>query len=291
MRLPRPARRPTARLLLATGLLLLLPACVTRTVRDIAYQDPDLEIAFRKQVKGFRTVDQGYDHPAQISPSRLTYIFASIDVETSEGPDVTVREPAFATETLKPVGEHVSEALREADSSQQLVVKAMRKERRLGLFHRKYLTSFTAYVKGDLLYVHLGHVNWKVPPADEQKGRIPDPWPGERQMDFRVRQARGMTVVGPQDVAVEWRDPVFASSKILETRGVGAPKRRTVLMEEEVPEGEAPVTPADEVENLSPEVLRALADLEEQRRSGAITEAEYQARRLDILTSGAPGDP
>jgi hypothetical protein len=274
----------------AAALLLALPGCVTRSVRDVVHESPELEIALRKEVQGFRTVKRGFDHPAQIAPARIAYILAAIDIETRESKDTTVREAAFPTEILFDVGDGVSKAFEEADPNQELVVKALRMERRLGLFHRKHLTSFTTYVRGDLLYVHLGRVNWPVPKRDEERDEIPDPHPGEREMDFRVRQAQGMRVIGPQDLAVRWRDPVFASSKILESRGAGTPKRRTVLMEEEVPEGEGRVVPADEVENLSPEVLRALADLEEQRRSGGITEAEYQARRDEILRGAGPTD-
>jgi hypothetical protein len=286
-----PSRGSAAALALWAALALLLPGCATRSVKKVVYENPDLEVSLRRDVKLFRTVKKRYDHPIEIAPSRVTYILAAIDVETHEGKAVTVREAAFPTEILYDVGEAVSKAFTEAGPDQQLVVKAMRKERRLGLFHRKYLTSFTTYVKDDLLYVHLGRVNWKVPKRDEGQGKIPDPSPGRREMDFRVRQARGMRVVGPQDVAVEWRDPVFASSKILESRGAGAPKRRTVLMEEVVPEGEAPVAGSDDVEDLSPEVLRALAELEEQRRSGAITEIEYQSRRYDILRKGTSSQP
>ena len=36
-------------------------------------------------------------------------------------------------------------------------------------------------------------------------------------------------------------------------------------------------------ENLSPEQLRSLADIEEERRAGRITETEYRARRRAIL--------
>ena len=36
-------------------------------------------------------------------------------------------------------------------------------------------------------------------------------------------------------------------------------------------------------ENLSPEQLRSLADIEEARRAGKITETEYRARRRAIL--------
>ena len=64
-------------------------------------------------------------------------------------------------------------------------------------------------------------------------------------------------------------------------------------------ESEAPVAeeagpePAPEarIGDLSPEQLRALADLEEQRRDGAVTESDYRAQRARILQGpvSAPG--
>jgi hypothetical protein len=44
-------------------------------------------------------------------------------------------------------------------------------------------------------------------------------------------------------------------------------------------------------ESLTPEQLRALADLEEQRRSGALTETEYTTRRNEILRGDAAPKP
>jgi hypothetical protein len=60
--------------------------------------------------------------------------------------------------------------------------------------------------------------------------------------------------------------------------------RKTILMESPVEEwakeepSDAPLPP-----DLSPDQLRALADLEEARQRGQITEAEYRARRRKIL--------
>ena len=61
--------------------------------------------------------------------------------------------------------------------------------------------------------------------------------------------------------------------------------RRTVLMESEAPpEGEAAekepaILPAD----LPAETLRALADLQEQRTQGEISESTYHQKRRDLL--------
>jgi hypothetical protein len=44
-------------------------------------------------------------------------------------------------------------------------------------------------------------------------------------------------------------------------------------------------------QGVSPEGLRALADLEESRRRGEMTEADYQARRRQILEGSMPEEP
>ena len=41
-------------------------------------------------------------------------------------------------------------------------------------------------------------------------------------------------------------------------------------------------------QGLSPQGLRALADLEESRRRGELTEADYQAKRRQILAGEQP---
>jgi hypothetical protein len=67
--------------------------------------------------------------------------------------------------------------------------------------------------------------------------------------------------------------------------------RRTVLMESEAPaeeaEEEEPL-PSVTSGNLAPAQLRALADLEEMRRDGKVSENDYQTRRARILR-GDPG--
>jgi len=68
--------------------------------------------------------------------------------------------------------------------------------------------------------------------------------------------------------------------------------RRTILMEsaEETGEVEDVSLPDQLPENLSSATLRALADLEDERRLGDINEAEYNARRRRIIRAD-PASP
>jgi hypothetical protein len=85
-------------------------------------------------------------------------------------------------------------------------------------------------------------------------------------------------------VSVDWRDPAFREPRRISVTPTGV-HRRTILMES--PDSAAPEDEADPERRgeLSPEQLRELADLEEARRAGQVSESEYQARRREILES------
>jgi hypothetical protein len=83
-------------------------------------------------------------------------------------------------------------------------------------------------------------------------------------------------------VAVDWRDPIFDRPTRTRMLAGGRVVRRTILMESL--EDDTDYGPRPQMnDDLSPEQLRALADLEEQRRSGAISEGQYNASRNRIL--------
>ena len=108
-------------------------------------------------------------------------------------------------------------------------------------------------------------------------------------MQFKVIPSNGIVPVGTQAVSVAWRDSLFRSGAHLKLRPGGKVMRRQILLESPEEETE---TAAPEVEGyLSPETLRALADLEEARRKGAISEAEYQDRRRRILAREPEAQP
>ena len=64
----------------------------------------------------------------------------------------------------------------------------------------------------------------------------------------------------------------------------GGPRQeRTILMDSPVPRNELDDVSIPTLEGIEPEVLRALADLEDARRNGSVTETEYQQRRENLL--------
>jgi hypothetical protein len=254
--------------------------CATRTIRQTVYDDQHTEVFLRGQVKRGKTVDRGFQHPMTIAPIRVAHILSRIDLrtETKKG---TQRAPAIPLETLYQIAEGVSTALAKANSGQQVVVLSIRKTKRFKLFDHRYLTSFLTYAKQDTLFIHFSRSDWELPRRREE--RLPEPHVGEHEMEFRVLPAKAMTLVDPQSVAVAWRDPIFREALRTRILPSGRVVRRTILMESPEEDLGEPAPEGRIDEALSPETLRRLADLEQMRRQGEITEAQYDIRRRQIL--------
>jgi hypothetical protein len=149
------------------------------------------------------------------------------------------------------------------------------------VFDHDYLTSLILFVRDERLYVYVSHHDWEIPKTRDE--RVPEPHLGDNPQNFKLYASTAMSLVSDQAVAIDWRDPVFAKPTRTRVLPSGEVVRREILMEtpEEVKDSGDAAAPLPE--NLSPEQLRGLADLEEQRRAGKITETEYRARRREIL--------
>ena len=169
---------------------------------------------------------------------------------------------------------------------------AIRTERSLGILSNDYLTSLIAYARGDKLYIHLSRSEHLLKDNNAKNQKLPQPRLSDSPDSFRLYGGTAMTLIGSNAVAIAWRDPVFkrpTRTKILPT---GEVKRKTILLEspaegdlaEEAVEEGAPGR-ARVPAGLSPGQLRALADLEEERLAGRITETEYRIRQQEIVAS------
>jgi hypothetical protein len=238
-------------------------------------------------------------HPATIAPIRLSHILARIDIRLSvkEGQQ---RAPAFHIESLDSISQGLAQGLREAGPNQRVIVYSIRREKRFGIFDTNYLTSFVAYVHGEYLFLHLSRSEWEIPPRKQD--RLPEPKIGKFPSKFRILPGKAMKLVDEQALAIGWSDPVFQRPTRTRVSPSGQMIRKTILMESEEPESavresdpgtgsevvepkpqEAPTIPA----GISPKTLRALADLEERRQRGEISEYDYERQRNKILA----GDP
>ena len=284
--MPKP-RRTSAALTLAilVAIAMVGSGCTTRTIRKTFYEDTSTRVVLRHQAKGREVIDRGYGHPVAIAPVRLAHVLSRIDVRT-EAKKGAQRAPAVPTEALYVIADPLSKGLLEADSSQEIAVYYTRRTKRFGIFDRHFLTSFVTYVEDDRLYIHLSRTDWEIPETGKNE-RLPEPRVGDYVMEFRVVPSKGMTQVDGQSVAAAWRNSVFKKPSRTRITPSGEVVRRTILMESEEEAGETTAESAFErlPENLSSATLRELADLEDERHRGEITEAEYNARRRQIIRS------
>jgi hypothetical protein len=264
----------------------LAAGCGTRTVRETIYDDGQTGIVLRKQTRGGEVIDPGYSHPLAIAPVRLAHILSRIDIRTDTD-DGSERLPALPTESLYVLADHLAVALGRADSTEEIAVSFIVRDKRWGVFDQRFLYSFITYAKGETLYIHLSRIAWEIPKtADTRKERLPEPRIGDFPMEFRVIPTTAMTPVDAQSLAVVWRDPVFSKPTRTSVGLDGKVLRRTILMEtpeETEVEVEEKVVPTVLPETLAAATLRALADLEEERGRGEITEAQYNERRREII--------
>jgi hypothetical protein len=268
-------------LILSVSLILLTTlACGPRYQRIRVFEHRNLSVTLRAEVRDGQTVPRNFSQPATISSVRIAHILSRLDVRMGGEEDERKRQAAFPTALLYSVGEQVALAFQQADPSQEIVVTAIRSEKRLALFTTKYLTSFVTWMQGDDLYVHLSRVEWPVPKNEEDE--IPEPWVHRHSQNFKVIATEGVIPVAEQTVAVDWRSPVFRKPTHLRIGAGGKLLRRQILLEAPIEEEaleQIPLVPAD----LSSEVLRALADLQDQRQRGEISETRYHQARRDLL--------
>jgi len=269
---------------------LVASGCMTKVVKLPVFDENNVEVFLRYDARGGKPIERGYSHPVVVAPVRLTNLLARIEVRKGDKPE---REPAIPTELLYPIGEGVARALAKADPSQEVLVMATERKRNLAVFTQDYLTSLIVWNQDDKLFIKLGHLDWAIP-KDGKGEKIPEPKLGEIVGKTRAVPSEGIAAEGNQLVTANWRDPIFKDAGALHVRPGGQVVRRTVLMDsgEEVtlpsePTTGAPVPP----QGVSPEGLRALADLEESRRRGELTEADYQAKRRQILAGSMPEEP
>ncbi len=280
----RVTARTRAQERIATFVLLALiagasSACMTRTVRQTVVDDGYTQVILRGQKRGGKTLDKGFEHPVTIAPVRLAHILSRIDLRHKDGEN-RKRIPAIHLDSLFTIADGMAQALQKADSSQEIVVQSVRRSKRMGIFDRNYLTSLLCYMRDDLLYIHISRSDWEVPV--QRSNRLPETHVGKYPLEFNLVVEKGMMLVDHQAVAAEWRDEIFRKPTRTRLTPSGKVVRRTILMESL--EDETDYGPRPQMsEDLSPEQLRALADLEEQRRSGKISEGQYNASRNRIL--------
>ncbi len=268
------------RALLSTAIAMLLATgCITRTVKVPVFEQDKTNIFLRSQEKGGEALPKGFGHPLAISAARMAHILSRIDVRGEKGD--SERRAAIPLDSLYVIAEGMSKALAKANPDQEVVVMSIRRTKRLALFDRNYLNSLVAYVRDDLLFIHLSRVDWEIEAG--RKTELPEPRVDEQVMSFRLMISPGMTLLTPQSVAVSWRNPVFRRPTRTRVLPSGRVVRREILMESPEDAPAPPITSDVLPGNLTPDTLRKLADLEEQKNRGEVTQTQYTVLRTTIL--------
>lgn len=264
-------------------MMFLTAGCVTRTVRNTFYEDASTRVVLVQEKRGGNAIEREYAHPLQIAPVRMAHILSRLDVRVETKKSIQ-RMPAIPTEALYEIADHLSNAFGQADSNQHVVVYYKRREKRFGVFDHKYLTSFLAFATGDSMYIHLSKIDWEIDKTG-RKEKLPEPSIDDETDAFRVVVSKGMMVANPNAVMVDWQNEVFKKPSRTHIAPGGKVIRRTILMEAPEEPETKPAEAADEKipAALSAATLRALADLEEERTNGEVTEADYNTRRRRIL--------
>lgn len=284
--MPSKSRSARALLVLLIGLLLgiSLAGCATRTVRHSVIKRHAIQVDLVRQVQGFTVEKQGHEHPAIISTQRLSNILAAIEVETPAPGEGVIRQPAFAPEMIEKTAEGLAQAFAEASPDEEVGVKVIRTQARLGIFSKKYLTTFLAYVDKGQLYLLLRRVDWPIKESDEKKP-WPEPMKNRKVMNFRVVSGPPIYFAGVQDLEIDWQSDVFRTAFRLPGSTKGEKRRREVISSSPVPREELDAVSdgSPDLGDLTSDQLRALADLEDDRREGRITELDYQRERRQLL--------
>ncbi len=252
--------------------------CGARYARVPLVDTPDLMVSLRSEKRGGAPLARGFAHPAALSAARAESILSRIDVRESAG-DADERRPAIPSELAHGLGAALADALSRADGTQQVVLRAQRRERKLGVFTRRFATSFVAFVDAEnRLQIHLVDADRELPPGDETP--LAEPVVGRSSHAIKVLPGPHIEALGQRAVAIDWRADSFLAPAVRDQPG----RRRTILMETAQPD--ASKVPVEEgTRAANPERLRALAELDAERRAGKISETEFQRRRAELLNA------
>jgi hypothetical protein len=266
-------KRAIASALCALAVLTL--GCGARYARVPLVETPDLVVALRSERQGGAPIARGFAHPAAISAPRMESILSRIDVRESSG-DANESRAALPGELLPTLASALSDALGRADATQEVAVRAERRERKLGIFTRRFVTSFVAFVDAEnRLQIHLVDADRELPAGDDAPQH--DPIASRSTHAIKALPGPHIEAIGQRAVAVDWRATLFEAPAVRDQPG----RRRTILMGSPAP---APRDPGNATPPpVDPDHLHALAELENLRSSGAISEAEYQRRRAALL--------
>jgi hypothetical protein len=273
--------RALARLGLVGLAACALSACGAKLVRERVLDEPGVRVELRHQVVDGKPVARGYAQPTKIADVRIAHILASLSTEDDKGE----RRPMIRSEFVYPLADGISAALDKATPDDEIAAASFPQDRKLGIFTDETVTAFRLVLVGDEMQIEFfsfeGTIEREGNKSAPRDYEIPTELPSYAPR-FKLVPAEAQTRLGPRGVAVSWRDPYYRKPVSLSFRQ-GQARRRTVLMEMPTEEEPGVTTAAPEAAKLSDAQLRALDQLEAQRQSGLLKEADYQRRKRLVL--------
>lgn len=263
-----------------------LAACGPKLVSEPVFtsEDAKVEVELRRTLRGDEPVPRGYAHPVTISDVRLAHILAHLTFKDAKSRD----RPIFAAVQVYDLAQGLNRALEKASPSDEVIAVAWTSQRNLGIFTADLVTAFRAYFEGDFLMIEFFAVNEKIEKDprkyDQRSYDVPEDLP-DRGLPIRLQAGQGHVLRGSRGFQIDWRDPFFRRAVSFSNRG--QLRRRTILMEEEplpeAGEGAGQEIPSGVSTEMRDAQLKALDQLDAARRSGLVTEGEFQRRRRLIL--------
>ena len=268
--------------ILAASVLTLGTGCGPRIVSETVYEaEADgIDVLLRHQMRRSEPVQARYNHPIVISDIRLAHILGIL-VASKKGR----AQGIFRPDQVYPLAQGMKKALAQANPNQEVAARLFYVEKNLGVFTSSFVTAFRAYARGDSLIIEFFEIRERVERTTRDNSLrnydLPKNLP-DSALSHVLAAGDAHRPYGKRGVSIDWRHPQYRAPISFTSRG--RISRREVLMEAE-PEAEAPG--ARESIAITPELQRAqmaaLDQIDQLRRSGLITEAEFQRRRRLIL--------
>ncbi len=287
-------KNPVSTLIFLPFFLLLMSGCASKVLREDIVNTPSLHVQLRSNMHSGDVVQREFNHPAIIAPIRLTNIFSHLEIETKDKTK-TERVAAVPWTLQLPLGEALAQALEQATPDQEIIVYAIDRDYRLGIFVEKKLTTFVAFMREDRLELHFANSGFIIPKGDSKiSQQLPEPHIGEKVMDFRlVSNNDAMISTGAQSVSIDWTADTFRrAGRIAVKPGQKAVQREILLQDTSEPEETSPEqksirgprpSSSQSLRDLTPQQREALNQLENERQKGTVTEADYQIRYQKII--------
>jgi hypothetical protein len=254
-------------------------------VREPVHESERVKVSLRRVLDDGTPRARGYAHPVTVSDVRLAHVLASIHHRDKDDES----RPTVRSEHVYELAEALHDALERAGPDDEVLATVQIGDRRFGLFNEDRVTALRVWFDATFMRLEFFEIERALERATGRAEGKPFEFPLEPPAGaprFRLVPGFAQTLDGDRALLVDWRDPYYAKPVSLSLRG-GRVQRRTLLLGAE-PESEAPpALPPEPPAAVPPELrdaqLRALDRLEAARRSGVLTEAEFQRRRRLVL--------